>query len=362
VNVHGTKYVDVGVRCPVDTNGDGVLDQGGCKDLQGYSSGTNFMSVYELDPICCDQLVQTVYFPQVTVQMTCDALGCAPAASEWLSPSSWDSPATPAKVFAELAVIVNWGGFVDPTGACSFPSPALSAVSAASFSGPNLAPESIATVFGNQLAPATAGAATVPLPTSLGGIALWVVDRTGAARPAPLFYVSPGQVNFQVPAGTTAGPARLALYSGDVLRSTGSAQIEAVTPSLFSANASGKGVAAALAVRVAASGAITYEPVFECGSTPGSCVPRPLDFGPPGETMYLLLFGTGIRHRSALSGVGVLIGGEDARVEYAGSQGQFVGLDQVNVRLPRELAGRGVVEVELMVDSKPANKVQVAFR
>ena len=46
VNVYGTKTVDIPVRCPIDTNSDGVPDQGGCKDVQVYASGTNFMSLY----------------------------------------------------------------------------------------------------------------------------------------------------------------------------------------------------------------------------------------------------------------------------------------------------------------------------
>ena len=49
-------------------------------------------------------------------------------------------------------------------------------------------------------------------------------------------------------------------------------------------------------------------------------------------------------------------------MEYAGLQGQYEGLDQVNVLLPRELAGRGLVDVTLTMDSKPANTVQVAIR
>jgi uncharacterized protein (TIGR03437 family) len=177
-----------------------------------------------------------------------------------------------------------------------------------------------------------------------------------------LFYISPGQVNFQVPAGTAAGPATVAIYSGEVLRSTGSVQIDTVAPALFTANADGKGVPSAFAVHVAADGTPRYEPVFDCGPAAGSCLPRPIDLGPPSDRVYLLLFGTGLRNRTSVSGVGAVIGGANARVEYAGPQNQFVGLDQVNVLLPRELAGRGTVAVGLTVDSKPANQVQVSFR
>ena len=50
-----------------------------------------------------------------------------------------------------------------------------------------------------------------------------------------------------------------------------------------------------------------------------------------------------------------------APVLYAGAQGELAGLDQVNVALPRALAGRGEVELGLTVDGKAANAVRVRF-
>jgi len=40
----------------------------------------------------------------------------------------------------------------------------------------------------------------------------------------------------------------------------------------------------------------------------------------------------------------------------------MVGLDQVNVLIPRSLIGRGEVDVVLTVDGKPANTVRVAIK
>src|SRR6185369_11301374 len=128
INVHGTKLVDMPVSCPVDTNGDGVPDKGGCLEAAQYSSGTNFISLYELDPVCCDELVQTVYFPTVNLTLPCDSLGCAPVASPWLDPTLWDSPATPAKIFAQMAVLVNWGTFVDSGNRCKLAAASANAV------------------------------------------------------------------------------------------------------------------------------------------------------------------------------------------------------------------------------------------
>ncbi len=71
---------------------------------------------------------------------------------------------------------------------------------------------------------------------------------------------------------------------------------------------------------------------------PGSAA---IDMGPDTYQVYLVLFGTGIRYRSSLSNVTVDIGGAFASVEYAGAQGMFSGVDQVNVRFPRPPRGLG---------------------
>jgi uncharacterized protein (TIGR03437 family) len=141
--------------------------------------------------------------------------------------------------------------------------------------------------------------------------------------------------------------------------STGAVEIQRVAPGLFSANADGRGVAAAVALKVATSGAQTSQLTFQCGATRGSCVSLPIDLGGETDQVILLLFGTGIRGRSALDQVSTTIGGVTAEVLYAGLQGDFAGLDQVNVRLPRSLARRGEVNVLLRVEGKAANIVTV---
>ncbi len=78
--------------------------------------------------------------------------------------------------------------------------------------------------------------------------------------------------------------------------------------------------------------------------------------------MILLLFGTGIRGRTSLDTVKVKIGWVDAEVQYAGPQSEYPGLDQVNVKLPRTLAGRGKLEILLTADGKAANTVEVNLK
>jgi hypothetical protein len=69
-------------------------------------------------------------------------------------------------------------------------------VSAASFT-PAVAPDSIATAFGSGLAAQTQAASRQPLPTALAG----TMARVNGQLLAGLFFVSPFQINFLLPAG-----------------------------------------------------------------------------------------------------------------------------------------------------------------
>jgi uncharacterized protein (TIGR03437 family) len=244
----------------------------------------------------------------------------------------------------------------------SAPATALTTVSAASFDGTLLAAESIVAAFGTNLATATQAATSTPLPTTLAGTTIKVRDSANTERNAPLFFVSPTQVNFLIPSGTAAGAASLTLTSGDGSTAAGTVQIANVAPSLFSANASGQGVAAAVALRIRANGEQVTEPIARWDAAQNRFVAVPIDLSAENEQVFLILFGTGLRYRSSLSAVSARIGGADAQVLFAGAQNDFAGLDQINVVVPRSLAGRGDVDVALTVDGKAANAVRVTIK
>jgi uncharacterized protein (TIGR03437 family) len=238
---------------------------------------------------------------------------------------------------------------------------AVASVSAASFSGAELASESIVAAFGAGLATATQVATSVPLPTTLAGTTVKVRDSAGVTRDAPLFFVAPTQVNYLIPAGTAAGAATVTITSGAGAISTGATQIASVAPGLFSANANGQGVAAAVVLRIKANGDRIYEAISRFDAAQQRFVAIPIDLGPATDAVYLILYGTGLRFRSALTAVTASIGGTNAGVLYAGGETGFVGLDQVNVLLPRSLIGRGEVDVVVTADGKAANTVRVAI-
>ena len=223
-----------------------------------------------------------------------------------------------------------------------------------------LAAGSIASLYGSNLASGIASAASTNLPTQLGGVTVAVTDAMGAARPAPLFYVSPTQINFEVPPGTANGTATVAVNNSPGGAFTGTALIYTTAPELFTAPQTGQGPAAAQVETIGANGT-TYRNTAQCTNTGCSLVPIDLKAAPPGQT-YLILYGTGIRNAGSPLQVSVNIGGVNLPVTFIGAQGQYPGLDQVNVALPAALEGRGQVVAALAVNGQRANIAELAFQ
>lgn len=238
---------------------------------------------------------------------------------------------------------------------------AATSVSAANFRSP-LARESISAVFGTDLAVVTQPNGGGTLPTNLGGTQINVTDSAGTSRAASLFFVSPTQANYLIPAGTAAGTATVTIINWNGALSRGTVQINPVAPGLFTANSSGRGVPAAVAERILANGSRSTVPVAAFDQTQNQFVPVPIDLGTAADQVFLAAFGTGFRFRSALTAVTATIGGTPAEVSFAGAQGDFVGLDQANIRIPFSLVGRGEVDVVLTVDGAQANTVRINIK
>jgi uncharacterized protein (TIGR03437 family) len=220
-----------------------------------------------------------------------------------------------------------------------------------------VAPESLASIFGSNLAAQTAKANSPQLPETLGGVAVTVKDSAGTQFSAPLIYVSPAQINFEVPKGVAPGTATFTVTTGGSSQ-VGPGEVRTVVPTLFSLNGNGTGVAAATAIRTLAGnpGLQSPIPVFQC--TGSTCVPVPIDVGLD-TPVYLALYGTGIRNRSSLANVNVTIHGISVPVLYAGPQPDFPGFDQVNVALTLNLRGSGESDVVVTVDGQPSNAVTI---
>jgi len=230
----------------------------------------------------------------------------------------------------------------------------IATVSAASYGRAMLAPGAIGSVFGKNLSSATESAPSIPLPTSLGSASITVFDKS-QGRFAPLFIATPNQINFQIPAETRPGPINLSIYNSQTGQSFyETMHVTAVAPAIFTANADGSGAPAGVAFRL--SGVLqSYEPIVRYDASQMKFVPSPIDLGGTNDTVFLVVFGSGIRGRSSLPDVKVTIGGEPAEVIYAGPVPGLVALDQLNIFIPRKLAGRGEVEVVVTIDGRVAN-------
>ena len=235
-------------------------------------------------------------------------------------------------------------------------------VSGASYDRASVTSEGIVSLFGTGLVSSTQGATSQPLPTVLAGVSVTITDNLGVTRLAPLFYVSPTQINFLVPNGTATGDAALTITNGNSEIAKGTVKINAVAPGLFSADASGQGVAAGIAVRVKADGTQIIEPLARFDATQGKLVDAAIDLGAASDRVYVVLFGTGIRFRSGMADVQAQVGGLNLAVDYAGAQGEFAGLDQVNLLLPPSLRGSGQTKVSLKVDGKVSNQVGITIK
>ncbi|MBK7931594.1 MAG: hypothetical protein IPJ98_30185 [Bryobacterales bacterium] len=222
------------------------------------------------------------------------------------------------------------------------------------------APDSWAVLKGTRLAASTQ-IADPPYPETLAGTSVTLRDSRGTAFRAPLYFVSPGQINFLIPSGAAAGTAQLSITTPEGTSPTAQRiEIRAVAPGLFTANATGNGVAAGFANRLLSSGDIASIPLFAYDEAARTFRNLPLDLGSPSEPLYLVLYGTGFRNRSALDRVRVSLRGLDIPVLYAGPQGQFPGLDQINIGpLPPGLRGAGQLAFQVEVDAELSNRVTI---
>ena len=243
-------------------------------------------------------------------------------------------------------------------------------VSAASYVNDlKLSPGAIVAMFGLNLATITASGSTIPLPTRLGDTEVVVIDNIDSlealptARRSALFFVSPGQINFQIPENTALGDAFIQVRINGTLFADQRITIVSVAPGLFTTNATGQGVPAAQLLRIKPGNLLVYEDVAEFIG--GTWVPRALDLGPDADQIFLVLFGTGIRGVSGAGQVQFKLGDLAAPALYAGPQGQLVGLDQINLNLTNlraSLRGRGEVNLTGTVAGIAINTVKVRFQ
>lgn len=235
--------------------------------------------------------------------------------------------------------------------------------SAASFLTAPVAPGAIASAFSTDLTSQTVSAPGVPLPTTLGGVSLTLVDSAGVSHQLPLFFVSPMQINFQVAEHAATGRAKLTLKREDGATVSGELLIEPVAPGLFAANANAQGIGAISALRIGADNSVTYISAYSYDTASQQYVAAPVSLGSETDKVYLAVYGTGIRGVQNLAETTAEVGGVTIPVQFAGIQPDYIGLDQINLGpLPRSLAGRGSVNIVLTLAGRRLNRVTVTMQ
>jgi uncharacterized protein (TIGR03437 family) len=228
-----------------------------------------------------------------------------------------------------------------------FAANAFVTVSAASFNSP-VAPKEIAAGFGSSLAATTAAARSVPLPTSLGGTSVTVIDSAGVGHAAPLYFISPSQINYQLPDGAAPGEATVSVFIGSDLVAIGFVQIAPIAPSIFTLNSSGGGPAAAL-------DAITSMPA-PFNATQAN-----------GQPNIISVYGTGLGadatdvDGNVSASVQALIDGNPVTALYAGQAPGLVGVNQFNIQLPAGIPS-GAHTLTISRGGATSNTVTIAIR
>lgn len=173
-------------------------------------------------------------------------------------------------------------------------------------------------------------------PTTLGGTSVTIGGKAAYVR-----YVSPGQVNVQVPDGLPNGAIPVVLTSQGVPSAPASLTVNPQEPGLLAPPSFQSGGRQYLAALHSASGA------FVANSSIAGVPAAPAT---PGETLVLYGIGFGPLRQGAVAGqiaVGqtqiannltISIGGVNATVSYAGLAPGLVGLYQFNVTVPGNVA------------------------
>ncbi|MGA2329314.1 MAG: hypothetical protein ABSH05_23885 [Bryobacteraceae bacterium] len=231
------------------------------------------------------------------------------------------------------------------------PESALNAVvSAADYRADGVAPGAIVSLWGTSLASGTITAPMpFPLPTSLGDTRV-----TFGGIPAPLFFVSPGQVNAQAPFEVPPGSAVV-----EVTSNLGAARmtvtVAAAGPGIFTRNMQGTGEGAIL-------DAVNYRPITAA------------DPAEAGEWIQIYCTGLG-----AVGGVvttgdvppmpppetvvkpEVRIDGQPLVPDWAGLAPGWVGLYAVNVKLPSDVSA-GTHQLQIAMSGAVSNTVTFSVR
>jgi len=248
-----------------------------------------------------------------------------------------------------MVYIADTGNHAIRTLTPSFPTISTNGVTNAASFAPRISPGALASIFGTGFGTATFQADDgFNWPTnSPAGISVKV---NGVA--APLYYVSPGQINFQMPWATpTTGAVNVAVSVNGGSSNTASVAVGTAAPGLF----------------YLPGGAAIVQ------NTPSYTLNDPSNPAPAGSTIVAYLTGSGPVSPAAKDGVptNVLtnataavtakIGSATATVSFTGLTPGFIGLAQMNIVVPSGLTP-GVYPLSITIDGQTSNSATIAVK
>jgi uncharacterized protein (TIGR03437 family) len=210
-----------------------------------------------------------------------------------------------------------------------------SAVVNAASSLPSVAPGALVAIYGSNLSETVAYAEGTPLPVSLGGVTVLVNNV-----PAPLLFVSPSQINTQLPFELRPGSASLVVQSGGISGAPLSFEVKPIAPGVLTVLLS-RHALAQNAVDWSLNSAQNparpgdYITIYTTGQ--GALENQPAT-GMPAQWAPLAL---------PLAPVLARIGGVNAPVAFAGMTPGLVGVLQINLQIPAVPTGEQTLEVTI---------------
>ncbi len=216
---------------------------------------------------------------------------------------------------------------------------------------------SIATAYGPIMADRELSGAGPPWPTRLGNISVRITDSRGVARLAPLLHTGAGWAftSFVVPEETAPGAAEVAIVRSDGTLSAAPVLIRDVAPGFWTAAHDGRGPVIGHASRKTADGKVREFPTWECDDHGCRTAAIPLSSD---AVTTLRLEGTGFRHTASPAAIRVTIDDVPAPVvSYGPIAG--IGRDQITVRMPDTLRGRGEVDIMMWVADTYSNVARI---
>lgn len=235
----------------------------------------------------------------------------------------------------------------------AFHYPGLATISAAHFLRRRISPGMVAAMYplGIRFGEETVTAPGYPLATDLADLQV-LVDEI----PAPLYFVSPGQINFYVPMRLEPGTQSTIIVqrkSNNQILSSGVVDIGVATPAFFTTTQNGQGQIAALnednTVNTNTNG-VARGSVIQLFATGQGLVPNaPPDGVPPTGAISTLA-----RPRVVIGST--LVESNSPDLLYSGLAPGLVGVWQINVRIPMAVPPGSATDVVVVLNSIPSNQ------